>query len=171
MAILFVTHFLDQVYEISDRITVLRNGQFVGEYACARARRACALVAAMVGREPARSRRCERRGRVERRQRRQPDSARAARARPFAARQRDGRRHRDPAGEILGLAGLLGSGRTEVARLLFGLDRADAGEIHIDGQPATLDDPAEAMRTGRFCPEDRKTAASSRISRSATTSC
>jgi simple sugar transport system ATP-binding protein len=61
-------------------------------------------------------------------------------------------------GEILGLAGLLGSGRTEVARLLFGLDRADAGEIRVDGQPVTLGDPAQAIAHHlAFCPEERKT--------------
>jgi simple sugar transport system ATP-binding protein len=59
---------------------------------------------------------------------------------------------------VLGLAGLLGSGRTEVARLLFGLDRADAGEIAIRGEPVRLGDPARAIAHGLgFCPEDRKT--------------
>jgi simple sugar transport system ATP-binding protein len=61
-------------------------------------------------------------------------------------------------GEILGLAGLLGSGRTEVARLLFGLDRADAGELVIKGAPVVLHDPAQAIAHGLgFCPEERKT--------------
>ena len=60
-------------------------------------------------------------------------------------------------GEVLGLAGLLGSGRTELARLLFALDERDSGEIRIDDQPADLDDPADALRLGLgFCPEDRK---------------
>jgi simple sugar transport system ATP-binding protein len=61
------------------------------------------------------------------------------------------------AGEVLGLAGLLGSGRTELARLLFALDARDSGEIRIDGQPAKLADPADALELGLgFCPEDRK---------------
>jgi monosaccharide-transporting ATPase len=155
MAILFVTHFLDQVYAVSDRITVLRNGQLVGEYPAAELDHA-ALVAAMVGRkagpvcEPAanaanlvtapghppvlRTSGLARRGSV---------SSVNLEIRP---------------GEILGLAGLLGSGRTEVARLLFGLDRADAGEIRVNGQPVTLDNPAEAIaRQLAFCPEERKT--------------
>ena len=61
------------------------------------------------------------------------------------------------AGEVLGLAGLLGSGRTELARLLFALDARDSGDIRIDGKPAKLDDPADALQLGLgFCPEDRK---------------
>ena len=61
------------------------------------------------------------------------------------------------AGEVLGLAGLLGSGRTELARLLFALDARDSGELSIDGKPAKLDEPADALRAGPgFCPEDRK---------------
>jgi simple sugar transport system ATP-binding protein len=60
-------------------------------------------------------------------------------------------------GEVLGLAGLLGSGRTELARLLFGLDRADAGEVALQGRPLKLDQPAAAIRHGMgLCPEDRK---------------
>jgi simple sugar transport system ATP-binding protein len=61
-------------------------------------------------------------------------------------------------GEILGFAGLLGSGRTEVARLLCGLDRPDAGEIRMQGEPVSLPDPAAAIEAGiSFCPEERKT--------------
>jgi monosaccharide-transporting ATPase len=60
--------------------------------------------------------------------------------------------------EVVGLAGLLGSGRTETARLLFGIDRASTGRIEIDGRPASLRSPRRAIRHGfGFCPEDRKT--------------
>jgi monosaccharide-transporting ATPase len=150
VAILFVTHFLDQVYEICDRITVLRNGGFVGEYLCAKLD-ARGLVAAMVGREltdagPA------------------PHTPAPASAPPVLAANNLSRRGQlHPvdleirAGEILGLAGLLGSGRTELARLLFALDPRDSGEIRIDGQPADPAGPADALRLGLgFCPEDRK---------------
>jgi simple sugar transport system ATP-binding protein len=62
------------------------------------------------------------------------------------------------AGEILGFAGLLGSGRTEVARLMFGLDQPDAGELHIKGKPVTLLEPAHSIDHGlSFCTEERKT--------------
>jgi simple sugar transport system ATP-binding protein len=60
-------------------------------------------------------------------------------------------------GEVLGLAGLLGSGRTELARLLFALDRRDQGDIRVDGHACRLEEPADALRLGlAFCPEDRK---------------
>ena len=62
------------------------------------------------------------------------------------------------AGEVVGLAGLLGSGRTETARLLFGVDRADSGELRIDGQTAAIRRPRDAIRYRiAFTPEDRKT--------------
>jgi simple sugar transport system ATP-binding protein len=151
VAILFVTHFLDQVYEICDRMTVLRNGKLVGEYTCA-ALDTRGLVAAMVGRELAAA---------------EPPAAPAANdaARPpvLAARNLSRRGQLKPtdielhAGEVLGLAGLLGSGRTELARLLFALDVRDSGEIAIDGAPAQLERPSDALRLGLgFCPEDRK---------------
>src|SRR5690606_18195036 len=61
------------------------------------------------------------------------------------------------AGEVLGLGGLLGSGRTELARLLFGLDRADAGELRIGGEAVQLRHPAEAVARGlALCPEERQ---------------
>jgi monosaccharide-transporting ATPase len=151
VAILFVTHFLDQVYEICDRMTILRNGRFVGEYACAKLD-SHGLVAAMVGRELAATERAP-----------APDSGNSAAPPVLEARNISRRGQLKPMdielkrGEVLGLAGLLGSGRTELARLLFALDARDTGEIRIDGQPATLESPADALRLGLgFCPEDRK---------------
>jgi monosaccharide-transporting ATPase len=152
MGILFVTHFLDQVYEICDRITVLRNGKLVGEHLASELDHA-ALVAAMVGRTVAAE---------------GAPAARAAggaRTTPVLSARALERRGgvsgvnlEIHAGEILGFAGLLGSGRTEVARLLAGLDQPDAGEIRIRNQPVTLPDPAAAIGHGLgFCPEERKT--------------
>jgi monosaccharide-transporting ATPase len=153
VAILFVTHFLDQVYEICDRMTVLRNGKFVGEYACARLD-ARGLVAAMVGREIAAA---------EKSTKAQAPAAADAQPPVLAAKNLSRRGHLKPmdielrAGEVLGLAGLLGSGRTELARLLFALDERDSGEIHIDGKLAAIDRPSDALGLGLgFCPEDRK---------------
>jgi simple sugar transport system ATP-binding protein len=153
VAILFVTHFLDQVYEICDRMTVLRNGKFVGEYACGKLD-ARGLVAAMVGREVAAAEKAAAPAHA-------PDDSGKP---PVLAAKNISRRGQLkpmdielPAGEVLGLAGLLGSGRTELARLLFGLDKRDSGEIGIDGKAAKIDDPADALRAGLgFCPEDRK---------------
>ena len=152
VAILFVTHFLDQVYEICDRITVLRNGKFVGEYACGKLD-ARGLIAAMVGRELVNA---------ERPAAHTPAGAGGTPA-VLAARGISRRGQLKPmdielrAGEVLGLAGLLGSGRTELARLLFALDARDSGELSVDGKPAKIEQPADALRLGLgFCPEDRK---------------
>jgi len=152
VAILFVTHFLDQVYEICDRMTVLRNGRFVGEYACAKLD-ARGLVAAMVGRELAQIEDMPAHA----------TPATAGAAPVLAAHNLSRRGQLKPmdielrAGEVLGLAGLLGSGRTELARLLFALDERDSGEIRVDGNPVNLEQPTDALRLGLgFCPEDRK---------------
>ncbi|MBB5941123.1 sugar ABC transporter ATP-binding protein [Xanthomonas sp. 3307] len=154
MAILFVTHFLDQVYAVADRISVLRNGRLVGEDT-PDALPAPQLVAAMVGRAL------------------DPASAAAAAVRaaapedaaPLLQAQGLGRRGQlHPTdlqlrrGEVLGLAGLLGAGRTELARLLFGLDRADRGRVSIDGRDVALRGPPDAIAHGlALCPEERKT--------------
>ena len=153
MGIVFVTHFLDQVYAVSDRMTVLRNGEWVGEYLPTELPR-LGLVGKMLGREV-------------------HDEAGGASARqpmpvgegqPVVEVRGLGRRGSvQPVsfelrrGEVTGLAGLLGSGRTETARLLFGIDAADVGEIRLKGERVSLDSPREAVRLGlAFCSEDRK---------------
>jgi monosaccharide-transporting ATPase len=152
IGIIFVSHFLDQVYAISDRITVLRNGRLIGERATAELPR-LELIRMMLGRELA-----------------ETTSERAA-AHPHAPRavcasfERYGKtgtiapfdltlRH----GEVVGLAGLLGSGRTETARLVFGADRADRGQATVEGKSVRLHSPRDAVRCGfGYCPEERKT--------------
>ncbi len=155
LAILFVTHFLDQVYAISDRITVLRNGGFVGEWTPAQLP-APALVSAMVGRDVTLASAAT-----------APTPAAAA-APPggvprLALRDFGARRRLHPVsldlrdGEIVGVAGLLGSGRTELARMMFGLDAADSGTLAVQGRPERFTHPAQAVRLGlAFCPEERK---------------
>jgi galactofuranose transport system ATP-binding protein len=154
LAILFVTHFLDQVYAISDRITVLRNGQFVGEYRTGELSRG-ALITAMVGREITSAAADPAAHEL---------SSEAAVAPALQAKGlgRKGQVHPTDIelryGEIVGIAGLLGSGRTELARLLFGLDASDTGEIVVKDRRVTLDSPAEAITQGlALCPEERKT--------------
>jgi simple sugar transport system ATP-binding protein len=160
MAILFVTHFLDQTYAISDRITVMRNGEREGEYACSELSR-LELVNKMVGApagdtaaEPAAAPATP-----------APSAADASSKLPAFLRALGLGRKGALApmdielrqGELLGLAGLLGSGRTEAARLLFGADRADSGTISIDGKAHNFNSPRDAIAAGiGFCSEDRK---------------
>ncbi|WEX90723.1 sugar ABC transporter ATP-binding protein [Sinorhizobium garamanticum] len=152
LGIIFITHFLEQVYEISDRITVLRNGRLVGTRNTADLDRRD-LIAMMIGRELAA----------------EIHAVQAAAAEGGEPRYRFrnyGRRGRiDPfdldvrAGEVVGIAGLLGSGRTETAEVLFGAHRADSGTAEIDGRRVELSSPRAAIRQKfGFCPEDRKTA-------------
>jgi len=155
MGVVFVSHFLQQVYAISDRITVLRNGALVGEYKTAELSRE-QLVAKMMGRELAEfeSQAHDSQG-PEKKARRAflsvRNFGRAGGLQPLDLVIDEG--------EVVGLAGLLGSGRTQTARLLFGIDKADSGEMTIDGNPIRLSSPREAIRRGlAFCPEDRKTA-------------
>ena len=150
MAILFVTHFFEQMYAISDRITVLRNGELVGEYLKADLPPA-ALITAMVGRELSAA--------VGRN-----DNPEIAAGAPLLEARGFGRRGQlQPLdltlrrGEVVGVGGLLGSGRTELARLLFGLERCDSGSLFIEGQPVRFDNPVQAIRQGlALCPEERK---------------
>ncbi|NOV00575.1 sugar ABC transporter ATP-binding protein, partial [Paenibacillus planticolens] len=153
LAILFVTHFLDQVYEVSDRITILRNGEFVGEYMAADLPR-IELVSKMIGKELhlldelpksqnaghsaakkvlLEAKALARKGAIE----------------PFDLQIRKG--------EILGLAGLLGSGRTELARMVFGADRADQGDLLMEDMGGGIHSPRQAIDHGiAFCSENRK---------------
>ena len=158
MAILFVTHFLDQTFAVSDRISVLRNGERVGEYPVAELS-PLSLVAKMVGCETAEG---EARTRI---RRDRPVTAKpAAIEAPFLAAEKLGRHGSVHGmslevrpGESVGMGGLLGSGRTETARLLFGIDRADEGSLKIDQVPVRLRSPLDAIEHGiGFCPEDRK---------------
>ena len=153
MGILFVTHFLDQVQEICDRLTVLRNGCLVGERPVAGLPR-MELVGMMLGRELQGVE--EERARATQDQEDTPPLLRAeglgrkGAVAPFDLTLRRG--------EVLGLSGLLGSGRTETARLIFGADRADGGTLHLDGRPARILGPRDALKQGLgFCPEERKT--------------
>ena len=153
LGIIIITHFLNQVYAIADRVTVLRNGRLVGSRAIADLPR-MELISMMLGRElqhithehhaveatvdrgeaPIRLSGYGRRGSVA----------------PFDLDLRPG--------EVVGIAGLLGSGRTETAFLLFGVDAPDSGTARIDGREVRIASPETAIRHGfGFCPEERKT--------------
>ena len=151
IAIVFITHFIDQVFAISDRITVLRNGRVVGTAPTPELSR-LALISLMLGRELGHA--------VHER----PPETAAAPGAPFVAAEGLGRRHfmapLDLAvrnGEVVGLAGLLGSGRTETAKLLFGAVHPDSGQVEVRGKRVKIRSPRQAIRLGfGFCPEDRK---------------
>jgi simple sugar transport system ATP-binding protein len=152
VAILFVSHFLDQVHEIADRMTVLRNGALVAEYLPGDVSR-IELVSAMLGRELGILEEVERRS-EERDPGTTPVLVAEGLGKTGAIEPFDLEIH---AGEVVGLAGLLGSGRTELARLLFGADRADTGTLTTGGRPVRPRGPRTMIARGiAFCSEDRK---------------
>lgn len=153
IGIILITHFLDQVYEIGDRITVLRNGQKVGEHDIQALPRV-QLITEMLGKELAHG----------------SDSSRAKTTADHEAEKtflsvKGFARHGMVEGfdldirqgEIVGLAGLLGSGRTEVAHLIFGVEQNDKGTASINGKHVEITSPRQAIQYGfGLCPEDRK---------------
>lgn len=146
VAVLFVSHFLDQVYAISDRITVLRNGQFVGEYPVADLPR-LQLISKMIGKDMEELQALEESGRRDAKARTEGASFITAEGvgRTGSIEPYDLEIH---PGEVYGLAGLLGSGRTELVRLLFGADRHDSGTIKIKGEPVRIQSPRDALDKG-----------------------
>jgi simple sugar transport system ATP-binding protein len=159
LAILFITHFLDQTYRIADRITVLKNGEFCGEYRTAELPK-LELIAKMLGKElsefsyAAEHAAKKKDGAAARR----ADAPSVLRIRQLGLRGSIAPFDLDLSeGEVLGLAGLLGSGRTEMAKLIFGIDSANQGEIQVKGKRTNISSPRAAMMAGMgFCSEDRK---------------
>lgn len=154
VGIIFVTHFLDQVYEICDRITVMRDGKLVGEYEIKDLPRV-KLVSAMLGKE------LDDMADIQSGQKayeRKKDTAPVFEAeglysdagiKPFNF-------HIDK-GEVNGFTGLLGSGRSESVRAIFGADRVLGGKVKKDGKDIKISKPIDAMRSGiAYLPEDRK---------------
>lgn len=155
LGIIFVTHFLDQVFAVTDRITVLRNGQLVGQYQTAELTK-LELISKMLGKALEDVQAVSQMTEAEREERSAETlleargTGREGAISPFDLSVLKG--------EVLGLAGLLGSGRTEIARLFFGIDPADSGDLWVDGKPEKVTSPRSAMDLGfGFCPEDRKT--------------
>ena len=154
VSILFVTHRLEEAMQICDRFTVLRDGKLAG----VRERREVTIpdiIELMVGRSASDLYRRPERGGAVRLSVRGLTTARTGR-RSFgtvlAGVDLDVR-----AGEILGIAGLVGAGRTELARAVFGADRISGGAIQIDGRPVAIRSPRDAIRHGiGLVPEDRK---------------
>ncbi len=151
VSILFVTHFLEQVYAVCDRITVLRNGRYVGEYPIADLPRV-KLVAAMMGKD------LEDLAEIKKEQKdfskedmeiSAKNLSHAGTVKPFNLDIHKG--------EVVGIGGLLGSGRSELARCIYGADRAQTGTLEVDGQQVKINQPIDAMNKGMgMLPDDRK---------------
>ena len=153
VGIIFVTHFLDQVYEVCDRITVLRDGQLVGEYVIEDLPRV-QLVSKMLGKE------LDDMASI----RREDEAAQVDAGIPVLEAQGlssvEGIKPFDfhiQKGEVNGFTGLLGSGRSECVRAIFGADKKTGGTVMMDGQKVTINRPLDAMKLGiGYLPEDRK---------------
>ena len=154
VGIIFITHFLEQVYEVCDRITVLRNGMLVGTYETKELPRV-QLVAKMMGKD------FDDLASIKKEQTLYSSDSKkdvvieakklgcTSKIHPF-----DLMVHK---GEVIGLSGLLGSGRSELARALYGADKADEGMLNIHQKSLYAHTPLQAMKGGMaFCPENRK---------------
>jgi ribose transport system ATP-binding protein len=148
VGIVYISHRMDEIKQISDRVTVMRDGAFVGTVPAADTPIGT-IIAMMVGREIGDARPIV------------PDLSGAPMALQVRGLSR-GRAVRDVSfdlakGEILGFAGLMGAGRTELARLIFGADMPDAGSISVGGQPVRIASPKDAVDLGiGYLSEDRK---------------
>lgn len=152
VGIIFVTHFLEQVYAVCDGITVLRNGTLVGEYTIEELPRV-KLVAAMMGKD------------FDDLASIKPEGIRDFSNAPLEIEAR-GLGHEGTIkpfdldihkGEVVGLTGLLGSGRSELARAIYGADRAQTGTLKVDGKEVKIKSPLDAMNLGMgLLPDDRK---------------
>ena len=151
VGIIFVTHFLEQVYEVSDRITVLRNGELVGEYAVDKLPQV-ELVAKMIGKSLDDLAELEQIGRHNSTYEDvvyEATDLSSAECRPFDFQIRKG--------EVNGFTGLLGSGRSESVRAIFGADQVTSGKVKINGRDVRISNPHDAMKNGiGYLPEDRK---------------
>ncbi|WP_020601645.1 sugar ABC transporter ATP-binding protein [Spirosoma spitsbergense] len=147
VAIIYISHKMDEIFTIADTITVLRDGQYIGTHPATDLNEN-SLIKLMVGRELDRL---------------FPESTTPPGAEVLSVRQL-GRKGAFSdinfavhAGEVLGLAGLMGAGRTEVTRAIYGLDPLHTGDIHLKGQPVTINSPQDAIRLGiGYVSEDRK---------------
>lgn len=155
IGIIFVTHFLEQVYRISDRITVLRNGALVGEYETSKLP-SVQLVAKMMGKEIEDLTSLKHKmGDIESIKEQEvliqaKDLGVAGNIKPFHLCIKKG--------DVVGLSGLLGSGRSELARALYGADKPDTGDLFIKGERVSINAPIDAMeRKMAYLPENRIT--------------
>ncbi|MCQ2584886.1 MAG: sugar ABC transporter ATP-binding protein [Treponema sp.] len=154
VGIIFVTHFLEQVYEVCDRITVLRDGQLVDEYLIADCPKVV-LVSKMLGKElDGLSKVKKPEGVIEHSEDEVPvyeaeELSAVSRIKPFDIKIFKG--------EVNGFTGLLGSGRSECVRAIFGADKVTSGKVKINGKDVKINKPIDAMKNGiSYLAEDRK---------------
>ena len=148
LAIIYISHRMAEVYELADRLSVLRDGEYVGELKRSEFS-ADKVIEMMVGRrlEDFYEHTRHSAGRVVLEVKNMSDGNNRVKNANFQLRQ----------GELLGLAGLVGAGRTELARLIFGADKRKSGEVYLDGKKLQINQPKDAMRAGiGYVPEDRK---------------
>ena len=152
VGIIFVTHFLEQVYAVCDRITVLRNGELVGEYTVDKLPRV-QLVSKMMGKDfddlaDIKSEHQHEEGKKEVLIEAE-GIGHSGTIRPFDLTINKG--------EVIGLTGLLGSGRSELVRAIYGADKADSGKLKVNGKDVKINTPLDAIKAGMaYLPEDRK---------------
>ena len=154
VGIIFITHFLEQVYEVCDRITVLRNGELVGEYEIKDLPRV-QLVAKMLGKD------FDDLATIKKENIEKADQGSEV---PLIKAKGIGRRGSIKPftldifnGEVIGLTGLLGSGRSELVRSIYGADKPDSGELSVKGKKKKINAPIDAMKAGMgYLPENRK---------------
>ena len=154
MGIIFISHFLEQIYELCDHITILRNGELVGSYELAKLPR-LELIARMVGKDlndvKDMDKMAEKSVPSEEVFIETDHAASIGQIKDVSLQIHKG--------EVIGFAGLLGSGRTETAEKLIGLKDVTGGQLKINGKAEKLANPMAAMKDGiAFCPEDRKLA-------------
>lgn len=153
IGIIFVTHFLEQVYKISDKITVLRNGSLVGEYETNQLPR-YQLVAKMMGKDFDDLSAIKNRESEEKENTRENLILEAKQLGHYGTMKPfDLKLHK---GEVLGLSGLLGSGRSELARTIYGADKPETGELFMKGEKLLINAPIDAMKASMaYLPENR----------------
>ncbi|MEY4565147.1 MAG: Ribose import ATP-binding protein RbsA [Planctomycetota bacterium] len=147
IGVIYISHRLDEIFEIADRVIVLRDGELAGED-CIKSMTRQRMIELMVGRTIQNE--FPKQSHVKQRIRLKVDNlSRGSAVRNVSFDIREG--------EVLGLTGLIGAGRTETARLIFGADRADAGNISLDGRKLSIRSPRDAIGSG-ICllTEDRK---------------
>ncbi|WP_408008328.1 sugar ABC transporter ATP-binding protein [Pseudalkalibacillus sp. A8] len=154
VSIIYVSHRLDEIYTVSDRITVLRDGLYIGTWPIENLTQ-IELIAQMIGKSTEEVEQLSKKKETTITEDKKSTIklsgiSRGKTVRDICFQVKDG--------EVLGVAGLLGSGRTETARVIFGIDKAESGVIEINQKEKKLKSPREAVQAGiGFCSENRKT--------------